>query len=116
MSTTLAQRYDEERQKRQNASKGLAQFLDKDRSADYILPGDPWIPSGTPVHRPVPDGGNVKILIVGAGFAGVLAAVKCLQSGAAASPHDILIVDPAGGYGGTWYWNRYPGLMCDIER
>ncbi|KAF8214940.1 hypothetical protein K438DRAFT_1954946 [Mycena galopus ATCC 62051] len=19
------------------------------------------------------------------------------------------------GFGGTWYWNRYPGLMCDIE-
>jgi len=31
------------------------------------------------------------------------------------SANDIVIVDPAGGFGGTWYWNRYPGLMCDVE-
>ena len=27
----------------------------------------------------------------------------------------IRIVDQAGGMGGTWYWNRYPGVMCDVE-
>jgi len=27
----------------------------------------------------------------------------------------ISIVDQAGGIGGTWYWNRYPGVMCDVE-
>ena len=27
----------------------------------------------------------------------------------------IRIIDQAGGIGGTWYWNRYPGVMCDIE-
>ena len=25
------------------------------------------------------------------------------------------MVDTVGGFGGTWYWNRYPGLMCDVE-
>ena len=27
----------------------------------------------------------------------------------------IRIIDQAGGIGGTWYWNRYPGVMCDVE-
>lgn len=30
-------------------------------------------------------------------------------------PEDIRIVDMAGGFGGTWYYNRYPGLECDVE-
>lgn len=31
------------------------------------------------------------------------------------SIEEIILVDEAGGFGGTWYWNRYPGLTCDIE-
>ena len=27
----------------------------------------------------------------------------------------IVLIDKAGGIGGTWYWNRYPGVMCDVE-
>ena len=42
------------------------------------------------------------ILIVGAGFGGILSAVKLIQAGI--NLDDILIVDPAGGFGGTWYW------------
>ena len=118
MAITLAEKYEQERRKRQNVSKGLSQFLDKGGSAEFsvTLREDPWVPAGTPVHRPVPDGGHVKFAVVGAGFAGLLAAIKLLQAGAATSPDDVLIIDPAGGFGGTWYWNRYPGLMCDIER
>ena len=26
-----------------------------------------------------------------------------------------MLIDKAGGIGGTWYWNRYPGVMCDVE-
>jgi cation diffusion facilitator CzcD-associated flavoprotein CzcO len=26
-----------------------------------------------------------------------------------------MLIDRAGGIGGTWYWNRYPGVMCDVE-
>jgi hypothetical protein len=116
MAIDVKAKYEEERQKRQQTSKGMAQFLDRAQSSTYLLTADPWIPDGTPVHRPVPDGGRVKIIIFGAGFAGLLAAIKCLESGAAKAPEDLLIVDPAGGFGGTWYWNRYPGLMCDVER
>ena len=28
---------------------------------------------------------------------------------------DIRIIEQAGDFGGTWYWNRYPGVQCDIE-
>ncbi|KAE9412618.1 hypothetical protein Angca_005457, partial [Angiostrongylus cantonensis] len=28
---------------------------------------------------------------------------------------DILIIDRAGGFGGAWYWNRFPGLACDMK-
>ena len=115
MAIDVKQRYEEERAKRQQVSKGLGQYQDRQRSTALNL-HDPWIESGTPVRRPVQDGGSSKFVIFGAGFGGLVAAVKCLESGAAKTPADILIVDPAGGFGGTWYWNRYPGLMCDVER
>ena len=49
-------------------------------------------------------------LIVGAGFAGIGAGVELLERGI----EDFLIVDKAGGIGGTWWWNTYPGVACDI--
>ena len=104
--SSLTQKYEEERQKRQTHSKGLAQYLNRYESPAFTLV-DPWIENGTTIKEPVGDRGHVKIIIFGAGFAGLLAAVKCLDSGAASSPSDLLIVDPAGGFGGTWYWNRY---------
>jgi hypothetical protein len=115
MSTDFRERYEQERQKRQQVSKGLGQYLDKESSSAFML-DDPWVENGRPVSKPVEDGGSCKIVIFGAGFTGLVAAIKCLESGAATSPKDIVIVDPAGGFGGTWYWNRYPGLMCDVER
>ena len=51
------------------------------------------------------------VVIVGGGIAGLLAAVKLREAGI----ERIRIVDQAGGMGGTWYWNRYPGVMCDTE-
>ncbi|KAI1454271.1 FAD/NAD(P)-binding domain-containing protein [Annulohypoxylon moriforme] len=44
---------------------------------------------------------------------GLLSAVRLIQAGFTAN--QIRIIDTAGGIGGTWYWNRYPGLHCDIE-
>ena len=54
-----------------------------------------------------------QMLILGAGWGGLLYAVRMVEAGI--RPEDIRIIDSAGGFGGTWYWNRYPGLMCDIE-
>ena len=58
-----------------------------------------------PVHD------DVDVLIVGGGIAGVLAGANLRKAGV----ERIRIVDTAGGVGGTWYWNQYPGVMCDVE-
>ncbi|MCB1749155.1 MAG: NAD(P)/FAD-dependent oxidoreductase [Gammaproteobacteria bacterium] len=52
-----------------------------------------------------------EVVVVGAGFGGLLAAARLQQAGIT----DIRIIEKAGDVGGTWYWNRYPGAQCDIE-
>ena len=54
---------------------------------------------------------DVDVVIVGGGMAGVVTGAELRKQGV----RRIRIIDEAGGIGGTWYWNRYPGLMCDIE-
>jgi cation diffusion facilitator CzcD-associated flavoprotein CzcO len=54
---------------------------------------------------------DVDVVIVGGGIAGVLAGAQLRKAGV----ERIRILDQAGGIGGTWYWNRYPGVMCDVE-
>ncbi len=49
-------------------------------------------------------------VVVGAGFAGLYMLHKLRSLGLSAR-----VYDRAGGVGGTWYWNRYPGARCDIE-
>ncbi|KAF5392337.1 hypothetical protein D9757_001554 [Collybiopsis confluens] len=57
---------------------------------------------------------KTKILIQGCGFGGLLAGIHLVETGTF-KPEDIVFVDNGCGWGGTWYWNRFPGLMCDIE-
>lgn len=54
---------------------------------------------------------DVDALVVGGGFGGLLAAVRLDDNGV----DDFLIVEQGADFGGTWYWNRYPGVRCDIE-
>ena len=54
---------------------------------------------------------EADVVIVGGGIAGVLAGAQLRKAGV----ERIRIIDQAGGIGGTWYWNRYPGVMCDVE-
>ncbi|MEZ0353200.1 flavin-containing monooxygenase [Mycobacterium sp. pR1184] len=49
-------------------------------------------------------------VIVGAGFAGIGAAIKLDKAGLS----DYLVVEAGGGVGGTWHWNTYPGIGVDI--
>src|SRR6185369_6296568 len=68
---------------------------------------DPFTPL-TP-REPITD--EVDVVIVGGGMAGVLAGARLREAGV----ERIRVIDQAGGIGGTWYWNRYPGVMCDVE-
>ena len=52
-----------------------------------------------------------EILIVGAGFAGLLLWYRLQNAGF----KDVRICEKGGDVGGTWYWNRYPGIACDVE-
>ena len=66
--------------------------------------------SEAPVERP-PVTDDCEIVIVGAGFAGLLTTARLREQGFT----DIVICEKGGDVGGTWYWNRYPGIACDVE-
>ena len=56
-------------------------------------------------------GKETEVVVVGGGFGGMLTAIDLTKLGIT----DFCLVEKAGDFGGTWYWNRYPGCMCDVE-
>jgi cyclohexanone monooxygenase len=101
------ERYRAEREKRLR-SDGQSQYhelADDFEAFDH----DPWAEPGF-TRDPIVDD-DLTAVIVGGGFAGMLTAIGLQAKGIT----DIRIVDKAGDFGGTWYWNRYPGCMCDVE-
>ena len=52
-----------------------------------------------------------EVLVIGAGFAGLLLWYKLQAAGFT----DVRFCEKGGDVGGTWYWNRYPGIACDVE-
>ena len=60
-------------------------------------------------REPVTD--HVDVVIVGGGFGGLLMGGRLREAGF----DDIRVIEKGGDFGGTWYWNRYPGAMCDVE-
>ncbi len=102
----LRRRYAEERAKRLR-SDGNAQYQPlSGRFAHFA--DDPHVAPG--FTREAVDE-RVDVLVIGGGFAGLLTAGRLRARGL----NDIRIVEKAGDFGGTWYWNRYPGAACDIE-
>ncbi|KAI4641704.1 hypothetical protein J4E93_007802 [Alternaria ventricosa] len=109
----LQARYAQERDKRLRAD-GFQQYTTLHSEAEAPLADDPWVDKGQQQDAgPLKDGDNIQFLIIGAGHAGLLAAGRLVEAGFSAE--GIYLVDVAGGFGGTWYWNRYPGLQCDVE-
>ncbi|KAF7302712.1 hypothetical protein HMN09_00906100 [Mycena chlorophos] len=60
-----------------------------------------------PIDEPRP----MRVVVIGAGFSGIIAAIRFLQY---VKNVDLTVYEALAGVGGTWYANRYPGLACDI--
>ena len=102
----LREKYRRERDKRLRPD-GDAQYLEvSGRFAHFV--DDPYVAPG---FRRAPLCDEKEVVIVGGGFSGMLAAARLREAGIA----DVRIVEAGGDFGGTWYWNRYPGAQCDIE-
>ena len=103
----LREKYRIERDKRLRDESGR-QYINVANTGDYShYLDDPW---ATPIARePLVD--EVEVAIIGGGFGGLLTGARLRESGVA----DLRIIERAGDFGGTWYWNRYPGVACDTE-
>ena len=101
------QRYADERNKRLEKNIGLGQFIEL--TGQYSHFGeDPNVDPGF-TRDPIEDVSDA--IVIGAGFGGILACARMAEAGL----EKIRIVDNGGDFGGTWYWNHYPGARCDIE-
>ena len=100
-------RYAKERDKRKTGL-GNAQYVETAGEFGRYAETDP---SAAPEIKRDPIVGEVEVLIVGAGFGGILTAARMSEVGIT----DVRIIVTASDFGGTWYWNRYPGVQCDIE-
>ncbi len=105
----LAKRYAEEREKRirEDAEAQFVQLSHDSPFANKYLEEDPYC---EPVQRdPIKD--EREVIVIGGGWVGMLTAARLVQAGI----EGVRIVESGGDFGGTWYWNRYPGAQCDIE-
>jgi cation diffusion facilitator CzcD-associated flavoprotein CzcO len=102
----LARKYREERDKRLRAD-GNAQYREIAGEFAHYL-DDPYVAPGF-TRAPLTD--DVEVVVVGGGFGGLLVGARLKEAGIA----DVRLIEKGGDFGGTWYWNRYPGAACDIE-
>jgi cation diffusion facilitator CzcD-associated flavoprotein CzcO len=85
-------------------------------AADYIAVEGEFakyleaIYSTAPVERKVLTD-ECEIVVIGGGFAALILWYKLQQGGFV----DVRFCEKGGDVGGTWYWNRYPGIACDVE-
>ena len=100
---TLKRKYAQERDKRLRTD-GNAQYQRltgkfEDLAVDTYMPVQP--------RDPVTD--HVTFAFIGGGFAGLVVGARLKEAGI----DKVRIVEKGGDFGGTWYWNRYPGAQCD---
>jgi cyclohexanone monooxygenase len=103
----LREKYRQEREKRLR-SDGEAQYVELSGRFARYAEDDPYADPGF-TRAPLTD--EVEVAIIGGGFSGLLAAARLREQGI----DDFRIIEAGADFGGTWYWNRYPGAQCDIE-
>lgn len=102
----IRRRYEAERDRRLR-TEGPAQYQQVEDDLNHY-DDDPHV--ATRLER-APVREDVEIAILGGGFGGMLMAARLQEAGIT----DFRIIERAGDFGGTWYWNRYPGAQCDVE-
>jgi cyclohexanone monooxygenase len=101
----LRERYRRERDKRIRPE-GNAQYVEVTGKFAHFVE-DPYVERLE--REPIADA--VDVVVIGGGFGGLLAGARLHQAGV----QSVRIIEAGGDFGGTWYWNRYPGAQCDIE-
>ncbi|MBS0335205.1 MAG: NAD(P)/FAD-dependent oxidoreductase [Proteobacteria bacterium] len=102
----LKAKYRAERDKRLRAD-GAAQYQEIAGGFAHYL-DDPYV---TPGFSRAPLTEEVEVAVVGGGFGGLLTGARLREAGI----EDVRVIEKGGDFGGTWYWNRYPGAACDVE-
>lgn len=102
----LKEKYAEERDKRLNSSTGRKYALAKDYEGS--LTEDLWRKRQ---NDRAPRREEIDVLVVGGGMSGIMTATRLIQNGVT----DLRLIERGADFGGTWYWNQYPGAACDSE-
>ena len=103
---TLREKYRSERDKRRRDD-GNAQYQQVAGDFTHYV-DDPYIDKII-IRDPLED--EVDVIIVGGGFGGLITGARLREAGV----KNIRVIEKGGDFGGTWYWNRYPGAACDVE-
>jgi cation diffusion facilitator CzcD-associated flavoprotein CzcO len=104
----IKRRFAEERELRlRYRPEGTQQFTSDFDGALEKYARDPY--GGEIAPRP-PIADEVEVLFIGGGFSALLTSARLRERGV----ESIRIVERGADVGGTWYWNRYPGVACDV--
>ena len=102
----LREKYRVERDKRLRVD-GSEQYQEMTGDFTHYV-DDPYI--GEKIERePLTD--EMDVIVIGGGFGGLITGARLKESGL----DQVRIIEKGGDFGGTWYWNRYPGAACDVE-
>ena len=101
----LRAKYRYERDKRIRED-GEAQYIEAAEEFAHYADDDPY---AEPVDRD-PIEAKIDVVVIGGGFSGLMAAARLKERGVS----DFKVIEAGGDFGGTWYWNRYPGAQCDM--
>lgn len=103
---SLRERYRIERDRRIATDPAERRYRDPSDGFGRML-DDPY--GSAPLRASISE--DVDVFVVGGGFGGLMTAARLSEAGV----RDIRIAEAGSDFGGTWYWNRYPGAACDIE-
>jgi cyclohexanone monooxygenase len=86
---------------------GQQQYLVAEGEFEEFYESDPY----TPVEPRPPISESIDVAVLGGGLSGLIAAARIKQAGVSS----LRVIEQAGDFGGAWYWNRYPGIQCDVD-